>query len=115
MHRFLAVVAGAWDSIAGVSLAALAVSLVLHVGKLCAEARAWHWIVLYAHEPRGIRFRTTLGAFVSAIGANAVLPARVGEALRVGVVAGTYQARASSRSWRRSCSRRRSRWRSAPW
>src|SRR6476620_8209529 len=86
MHRFLAVVAGAWDSIAGVSLAALAVALVLHVGKLCAEARAWHWIVLYAHEPRGIRFRTTLGAFVSAIGANAVLPARVGEALRVGVV-----------------------------
>jgi len=40
MHRFLAVVAGAWDSIAGVSLAALAVALVLHVGKLCAEARA---------------------------------------------------------------------------
>ena len=36
--------------------------------------------------PDGVRFRTTLGAFVSSIGANAVLPARVGEALRVGIV-----------------------------
>ena len=86
MHGLLAVVAGAWHSLAGVSLAALAVALVLHVAKLCAEARSWHWIVLYAHDSRALRFRTTLGAFVSAIGANAVLPARVGEALRVGVV-----------------------------
>ena len=39
-----------------------------------------------ARPPRGVRFRTTYGAFVSSIGANAILPARVGAALRVGVV-----------------------------
>ena len=80
------ILAGVGHSLAGVSFVALAVAVVLHVGKLCAEARSWHWIVLYAHDSRGVRFRTTLGAFVSSIGANAVLPARVGEALRVGVV-----------------------------
>ena len=86
VHGFPVILAGVGHSLAGVSLVALAVALVLHVGKLCAEARSWHWIVLYAHDSRGVRFRTTLGAFVSSIGANAVLPARVGEALRVGVV-----------------------------
>src|SRR5262249_41758576 len=40
----------------------------------------------HAHTASPVCFRTTLGAFVGAIGANAVLPARVGEALRVGVV-----------------------------
>lgn len=73
-------------SVADVSLGALAVALTLHVGKLLAEARSWHWILRNAHHRSDLRFRTTAGAFVGAIGANAVLPARVGDALRVGVV-----------------------------
>ena len=85
-HGIGALLAGTWHSLAGVSLGALVLAVALHVGKLGAEARAWHWIVRHAHDARQIRFRTTLGAFVGAIGANAVLPARVGEALRVGVV-----------------------------
>lgn len=80
------ILGGAWGSLAGVSLGALAVAVALHVGKLAAEARAWHWIVSHAHGRRHVAFRTTLGAFVGAIGANAILPARVGETLRVGVV-----------------------------
>ncbi len=73
-------------SVSNVSLGALAVALALHVGKLLAEARSWHWIVRHAHGRADLGFGTTAGAFVGAIGANAVLPARVGEALRVGVV-----------------------------
>jgi uncharacterized membrane protein YbhN (UPF0104 family) len=86
MHVVAATLAGVSRSLAGVSLWALALALALHAGKLVAEARAWHWIVSHAHDASAVRFRTTLGAFVGAIGANAVLPARVGEALRVGVV-----------------------------
>jgi uncharacterized membrane protein YbhN (UPF0104 family) len=86
MHGVLAFAVGAWNSLAGVSLGALVVAVALHVGKLVAEARSWHGIVSHAHSPDEVRFRTTCAAFVGAIGANAVLPARVGEALRVGVV-----------------------------
>jgi uncharacterized membrane protein YbhN (UPF0104 family) len=86
MHGVSAILAGAWLSLASVSVGALALAVALHVGKLAAEARAWHWIVSHAHAPSPVRFRTTLGAFVGSIGANAVLPARVGEALRVGIV-----------------------------
>jgi uncharacterized membrane protein YbhN (UPF0104 family) len=86
MHGVLAIAGGAWNSLAAVSFGALVTAVALHLGKLVAEARAWHWIVSHAHAADDVRFRTTCGAFVSAIGANAVLPARVGEALRVGVV-----------------------------
>jgi glycosyltransferase 2 family protein len=86
MHALLGIAAGAWNSLAGVSLAVLALAVVLHLAKLAAEARAWHGIVRHTNAGRDVSFRTTLGAFVGSIGANAILPARVGETLRVGVV-----------------------------
>ena len=86
MHALLALGAGAAHTLAGASLGALAVAILLHLGKVAAEARSWHGIVSHAHPVGRVRFRTTLGAFAGAIGANAVLPARVGEALRLGIV-----------------------------
>lgn len=86
MHSILALVAGAAHTLAGASLGALMVGLALHLGKVAAEARSWHAIVSHAHPAGRVRFRTTLGAFAGAIGANAVLPARVGEALRLGIM-----------------------------
>ncbi len=86
MHAVHGIAAGAWSSLAGVSVGVLAIAVALHLAKLAAEARAWHGIVRHTHAGNHVPFRTTLGAFVGAIGANAVLPARVGETLRVGVI-----------------------------
>jgi uncharacterized membrane protein YbhN (UPF0104 family) len=86
MHAILTIAAGAAHTLAGASIGVLAVAVVLHLGKVVAEARSWHGIVSHAHPTGGLRFRTTLGAFAGAIGANAILPARVGEALRLGIV-----------------------------
>lgn len=82
----LAFVGGAWQSAVGVSVWALTVGLLLHVAKMTAEARSWHEIVSHVYGPARVRFRTTFAAFVGSIGANAILPARTGDALRVGVV-----------------------------
>ena len=41
---------------------------------------------IVAHTYRDARFRVTFGAFASAIAANVVLPAKIGEALRLGIV-----------------------------
>ena len=86
MHAILAIVTGATHTLAGASLVALAAAVVLHLGKVAAEARSWHAIVSHAHPNGTIRYRTSLGAFAGAIGANAVLPARVGETLRLGIM-----------------------------
>ena len=85
-ETLLAFVSGTWHSFAGVSVWALSVALALHVVKMAAEARSWHEIVNHVYRTVPVPFRTTFGAFVGAIGANAILPARVGEALRVGIV-----------------------------
>jgi uncharacterized membrane protein YbhN (UPF0104 family) len=79
-------IAGIVENLAGVSFVALAAALTFHLAKMAAEARSWHNIVVHAYPGRQIGFRTTLGAFVGGTGASAVLPARAGEALRVGLV-----------------------------
>lgn len=86
MHAIPAFVSGVAHTLGGASLGALAVALMLHLAKIAAEARSWHAIVSHAYPDRDVRFPTTLGAFAGAVGANAVLPARVGEALRLGIV-----------------------------
>ena len=86
MHAILALTVGAARTLAGASLGALALAVALHLGKVAAEARSWHGIVSHAYPAGQVRFRTTFGAFAGAIGANAILPARVGDALRLGIV-----------------------------
>jgi uncharacterized membrane protein YbhN (UPF0104 family) len=86
IHGAGLLVADTIRQLAGVSTGALAAALLLHVGKLLAEARAWHWIVAFAHGEQPVRFRTSLGAFVAAIAVNVALPARIGEGLRVFIV-----------------------------
>lgn len=82
-----ALIGEVWRSATNVAPGALAVALVLHLLKVAAEARSWHGILRHAYPlPRRLPFRTSLGAFVASIGANAVLPARVGETLRVAIV-----------------------------
>jgi uncharacterized membrane protein YbhN (UPF0104 family) len=86
MHGITHIFAGILESLGSVSLWALALAVVLHLAKVVAEARAWHGIVSHAHRERDVRFRTTLGAFTGSLGANALLPGRVGEAYRIGVM-----------------------------
>lgn len=86
MGNLGALLEGALQSLARVSPWLLLVAVVLHLAKVAAEARAWHGIVAHAHDGPAVPFRTVLAAFVGSIGANAVLPARVGEAFRVGVL-----------------------------
>jgi len=76
----------AWQNLAAVSVGLLAVAVGLHLGKLLAESRAWHGILAHADCGDRVRFGTTCAAFVSAIGANVVLPARTGETLRIGLI-----------------------------
>src|SRR4051794_29864781 len=84
VHGMATLMQDAADALAGVAAEALAIALVLHIAKIAAEARSWHGIV--AHTYRDARFRVTLGAFTGSLGANVLLPARIGDALRLGIV-----------------------------
>jgi uncharacterized membrane protein YbhN (UPF0104 family) len=87
--------------LAGVSFGLLALALALHLAKLVARSRAWHNIAQAAFPEERLRFRHSLGAYLSGTGMNAVLPARSGEVLKLRVIrhkaAGTrYQGLAST-------------------
>ena len=86
MHALTDIFVNILQSLSSVSLGALALAVALHLVKVVAEARAWHGIVSHAHCAGDVRFRMTLGAFAGSLGANALLPARVGEAYRIGVM-----------------------------
>jgi uncharacterized membrane protein YbhN (UPF0104 family) len=84
VHGIATLMHDAAGALAAVSPGALAIALLLHVVKVGAEARSWHGIL--AHTYRDARFRVTFGAFAGSIGANVLLPARIGDALRLGIV-----------------------------
>jgi hypothetical protein len=72
--------------LAGVSLVLLAAALILHVGKLAARARAWHNIADTAYPGEDLLYWNSLGAYLSGVGLNAVLPARPGELLKLTLI-----------------------------
>jgi uncharacterized membrane protein YbhN (UPF0104 family) len=69
----------------GVSLLPLALALMLHLAKLAARARAWHNIVRAAYPSDRLSFRAVLAAFLAGVGVDAVVPARVGGLVRLGL------------------------------
>jgi uncharacterized membrane protein YbhN (UPF0104 family) len=86
VHVILSLAGGTLDSLARVSVGALAIALALHVLKIVAEARSWHAIVRHAHPHTDVTFGTTFTSFAGAVGGNTFLPARIGEALRLGIL-----------------------------
>jgi uncharacterized membrane protein YbhN (UPF0104 family) len=86
VHVILSLAGGTLHSLGRVSAGALAIALALHVLKVVAEARSWHTIVRHAYPEADVTFGTTFGGFAGAIAANTVLPARIGEALRLGIL-----------------------------
>lgn len=73
-------------SLGGVSPVALALALAFHLAKLGTRARAWHNIVRAAYPADRLGFRDTLAAFVAGVGVDAVVPARAGELVRLGLL-----------------------------
>jgi hypothetical protein len=72
--------------LAGVSPGLLALGLALHVAKMTARARAWHNITSAAYPEEPPRFRHSLGAYLCGTGTNAVVPARPGELVKLGLL-----------------------------
>lgn len=64
----------------------LAAAVALHVLKTAVRARAWHSIVTTAYPDERLRYRDTLGCYLCGIGVSAVVPARGGEVVKLGLV-----------------------------
>ena len=63
--------------------AALAAAAACHLLKMAARTRAWRNIVAAAYPEANVRWRGIFGAYASGAAANAILPARGGDALKL--------------------------------
>jgi uncharacterized membrane protein YbhN (UPF0104 family) len=77
---------GIGDRLAGADLRLAAVALLLHVANHVLRSTAWRGVVVAAYPERRVPFLAVLTGYAAGVALNAVLPARGGDAVKVGLV-----------------------------
>jgi uncharacterized membrane protein YbhN (UPF0104 family) len=90
-----------FEQLASVEFTALALAVVCHLLKTLCTARAWRNTIAAAYPESEVPYRAIYAAYVSAVGVNAVVPARGGDAVKLflahrAVAGATYTTLASS-------------------
>jgi uncharacterized membrane protein YbhN (UPF0104 family) len=72
-----------WDFLSDIALLPLLAAIGCHLLKLACTSRAWRNVLAAAYPNDSVAWRPILGAYVSGVGVNAIIPARAGDAVRV--------------------------------
>jgi uncharacterized membrane protein YbhN (UPF0104 family) len=71
------------DGLTTVAWAPLGLAVLFHLGRIAARTRGWRNIIGAAYPEAEVRWRDAFGAYAAGIGANALLPGRGGDILRL--------------------------------
>lgn len=74
------------DHLAAVRWTPLALALALHFGRTVLRTVAWRNILQASYPGTKVRWAPVFGAYVAGVGVNAIIPARVGDAVKVALV-----------------------------
>ncbi len=74
------------DSLTSIHWGFLALAALFHLGRIAARSRAWRNVVAAAYPDAAVEWRQVFGGYAAGIGANAVLPGRGGDLLRLYIV-----------------------------
>ncbi len=72
-----------FDQLTTIAWLPLGLAVLCHLGRIVSRSRAWRNIVAAAYPDTDVRWRDILGAYAAGIGANAILPGRGGDLLRL--------------------------------
>ena len=72
-----------WEFLSEIALLPLLAAVGCHLLKLTCTSRAWRNVLAAAYPDDRVPWRPVLGAYVSGVGVNAIIPARAGDAVRV--------------------------------
>lgn len=75
-----------FDSLTSIHWGFLALAVLFHLGRITARSRAWRNVVAAAYPDAVVEWRHVFGGYVAGIGANAILPGRGGDLLRLYIV-----------------------------
>ena len=80
---FLDAVDSFFDQLTSIALIPLALAIAAHLARIACRTRAWRNIVAAAYPDSVVRWRDIFCAYAAGIGANALLPGRGGDLLRL--------------------------------
>lgn len=72
-----------FERLASVDFGPLALAICCHLLKTACTSRAWRNAIAAAYPEESVPWRSIYGAYVSAVGVNAVLPARGGDVVKL--------------------------------
>jgi uncharacterized membrane protein YbhN (UPF0104 family) len=75
-----------FDGFTAISWAPLGLAVACHVGRIVARSRAWRNVIAAAYPDTEVQWRQVFGGYAAGIGANALLPGRGGDLLRLYIV-----------------------------
>jgi uncharacterized membrane protein YbhN (UPF0104 family) len=75
-----------FDSLTSIHWGFLGLAVLFHLGRITARSRAWRNVVAAAYPDTEVEWRDVFGGYLAGIGANAVLPGRGGDLLRLYIV-----------------------------
>jgi uncharacterized membrane protein YbhN (UPF0104 family) len=75
-----------FENFAEISWVPLAIAVICHLGRIAARSRAWRNVIAAAYPDSEVQWRQVFGAYAAGIGANALLPGRGGDLLRLYIV-----------------------------
>ena len=75
-----------FETLTTISWAALGAAVLCHLGRIAARSRAWRNAIAAAYPDSVVEWRQVFGGYVAGIGANALLPGRGGDLLRLYIV-----------------------------
>jgi len=83
MEGLLDATSSFFDQLTSIAWPLLGLAVLCHLGRIASRTRAWLSIVRAAYPEAAVRWRDTFGAYAAGIGANAILPGRGGDLLRL--------------------------------
>jgi uncharacterized membrane protein YbhN (UPF0104 family) len=75
-----------FEGFAEISWVPLGLAVVCHLCRIVARSRAWRNVIAAAYPETDVQWRQVFGGYVAGIGANALLPGRGGDLLRLYIV-----------------------------
>ena len=83
MQGLLDAISSFFDQLTTIAWPLLGLAVLCHLGRIASRTRAWLNIVRAAYPEAMVRWRDIFGAYAAGIGANAILPGRGGDLLRL--------------------------------
>jgi uncharacterized membrane protein YbhN (UPF0104 family) len=72
-----------FEQLADVNFGALGLAICCHLLKTCCTSMAWRNTIAAAYPETPVRWRSIWAAYMSAVGVNAIIPARGGDAVKL--------------------------------